>query len=155
MCGRDELPERARLADDRGELRSGHRQHADRVGAERARLDRLDDEHALQQSLVDERHAEKRVIRIFARLAEIFESRMRGRVFHDLRLQLLADEAGQPFGQSHAHPSDAVRAQADRRSEHERRAIGLEQINRAHVGVERALDQLDDVVECFVGLSAV
>ena len=85
---RDELPERARLAHDRGELRSGHRQHADRIGAERARLDRLDDEHALQQSLVDERHAEKRVIRIFASLAEIFEARMGGRVFHDQRRQL-------------------------------------------------------------------
>ena len=34
-------------------------------------------------------------------------------------------------------------------------AIGLEQIDRAHVGVERALDQLDDVGERFVGMSAV
>ena len=80
---------------------------------------------------------------------------MGGGVFDDLRRQLLADETGEPFRQPHAHAPDAVRAQADGRGEHERRAIGLEQIDRAHVGVERALNQLDDVAERFFGMSAV
>ena len=153
--GRDELSLRARLTDDGRELRPGHGQHAHGVGAEHARLDRLHDEHALQQSLVDERYAEERVVRVFARLAEIFESRMPGRILDHLRLQLLADEAGQTFRQPHAHAPDAARPQADRRREHERRAIGLEQIHRTHVGVECALYQLDDVGERFLRVSAV
>ena len=155
VCGCDKLPQRARLAYDRGELRSCHREHTDRIGAECARLGRLDDEYALQQSLVDERDPEKRVIRVFAGLAEIFEPRMGRRVFHDQRRQRLANQTGKPLRQSHAHAPDAVGAQADGRGQHERRSIGLEKIDRAHVGIERALNQLDDVAQRLFGMSAV
>ena len=75
--GRDELPERARLADDRRELRAGHRQHPHVVGAEGARLDRLHDEHALQQAAIDDRHAEERAVGILAGLGKVLEARMR------------------------------------------------------------------------------
>ena len=67
---RDELLQRARLADDRRELRAGRHQHAHVVGVEDARLDRLHDQHALQQAAIDDRHAEERVVRILAGLAE-------------------------------------------------------------------------------------
>ena len=40
-----------------------------------------------------------------------------------------------------------VRAGNDRRREYEGRAIGLEQIDRTHVGAEPALNQVDDVGE--------
>ena len=112
MRRRDELPERARLADDRRQLRAGHDQHPHVVLGEDARLDRLHDQHALQQAAIDDRHAEERAIRILAGLAEVLEARMRRRVGDDLRLQLFGDEAGEPFGEPHADAADAFRAAA-------------------------------------------
>ena len=93
MRRRDELSERARLADDRRQLRRRHHQHADIVGAEDARLDRLHDQHALEQAAIDDRHAQKRAIRIFAGLAEVLEPRVQRGVGDELRPQLLGDEA--------------------------------------------------------------
>ena len=52
----------------------------------------------------------------------------------DLRPQLLGDQAGQPFGEPHPHAADALGPQADRRRQHQVRAIGLEQVDRADVG---------------------
>ena len=68
MRGRDDLAERARLADDRRQLRARHHQHPHVVRAEDARLDRLHDQHALQQPAIDHRHAEERVVGILAGL---------------------------------------------------------------------------------------
>ena len=70
MDRRHELADGARLADDRRQLRAGRRQHPHVVVAERARLGRLHDQHALQDAAVDDRHAEERPIRILARIAE-------------------------------------------------------------------------------------
>ena len=44
-----------------------------------ARFDGLHDQHALQNAAIDERNAEKRLIGVFARFAEILEARM---IFH-------------------------------------------------------------------------
>ena len=62
-----------------------------------------------------------------------------------LRPQLLGDQPGQPFGEPHPHAADALGPQADRRRQHQVRAIGLEQVHRADVGLEPPLDQVDDV----------
>ena len=67
---------------------------------------------------------------------------------------LLGDEAGQALGQSHAHAADALGAQADGRRQHEIGAIGLEQVDRADVGLEPPLNQMDDVVEGFRRVAA-
>ena len=72
-----------------------------------------------------------------------------------LRPQLLGDQAGQPFGQPHPHAADALGAQADGRRQHEVRAIGLEQVDRADVGLEPPLNQVDDVVERLGGVAAL
>ena len=71
---------------------AGRHQQPHHVVAEDARLHRLQHEHALQQAAIDQRHAEKAVIRVFARLAEVLETRMARRVLDDLRLQCLGDE---------------------------------------------------------------
>ena len=63
----------------------------------------------------------------------------------DLRPQLLGDQAGEPFGEPHAHAADALGPQADRGGQHQVGAIRLEQVDRADVGVEPALNQVDDV----------
>ena len=94
----------------------------------------LHDQHALQQAAIDDRHAEKRAVRILARLAEVFEPRVRRRIRDDLRPQLLGDETGQALGQPHADPADALGAEADRCREHEVGAVGLEQVDRTDVG---------------------
>ena len=59
MRRRDVLSDRACLADDRRHLRARHHQHPHVVGAEGARLDRLHDQHALQQPAIEDRHAEE------------------------------------------------------------------------------------------------
>ena len=64
------------VADERGDL-GGHRdQHADFVLRKGARLHGLHHEDALQTAALHERHAEKRVIRVFAGLGKILETRM-------------------------------------------------------------------------------
>ena len=58
-------------------------------------------------------------------------------VLHDERLDLFADEADQALVEAHAHAADALGAQADRRREHQRRAVGFQQVDRADVGRNR------------------
>ena len=86
---------------------------------------------------------------------KVLEARMRRRVGDDLRPQLLGDQSGQAFGQPHADAADALRPQADGRGEHQVGAIGLEQVDRADVGLEPALDQVDDVGQRFGGVAAL
>ena len=60
-AGATNWPKRPGFADDRPELGAGGRQHPHIVVGEDARLGRLDDEHALEQAAVDDRHAQKRI----------------------------------------------------------------------------------------------
>ena len=150
----DEVADRARLADDRRQLRAGGRQHAEIVVAERPRLGRLHDQHALQHAAIDHRHADERAIRILSRLAEVLEARVLRRVAHEDRPELLGDQAGQPFVDAHLHQADALRPQPDRRRQHQRGAIRLEQVDRADVGDEALLNEVDDVGQGFRGIAA-
>ena len=125
------------------------------VGAEGARGQRLHDEHALQQPAIDQRHAEKRLVRILACLAEVLEARMRRRVLDHLRLHLLADQADQALGQPHPDLADALGPQPDRRRQDQRGAIRFEQIHRADVGAEALLDQPDEVRQGLGGVAAL
>ena len=54
-------------------------------------------------------------------------------------------QAGEAFAEAHADASDALWPQPDRRGQHEVGAIGLQQIDRADIRRELALNQLDDV----------
>ena len=152
--GRDELPQGACFGDDRRQLRARHRQQAHVFGAEDPRVDRLDDEHALQQPAFDDRHAEERAVRILARFRKVLEPGMRRRVGDELRTQALGDQARQAFSQAHADAADAFGAESNRRREHQIGAIGLQKVDRADVGLEPPLDQMDDVVERFRGVPA-
>ena len=80
---------------------------------------------------------------------------MRRGVGDDLRPQLLGDQAGQAFGQPHADAADALGPQADGRGQHQVGAIGLEQVDRADVGVEPPLNQVDDVGQRLGGVAAL
>ena len=59
LDGSDKTRERARLADDRRQLGSGLRHHMDFDFVKAAVLDSLNDEDALQDTPIDERHAKK------------------------------------------------------------------------------------------------
>ena len=73
----------------------------------------------------------------------------------DLRPQLLGDQARQAFGEPHPHAADAFGPQADRRREHQVGAVRLEQVDRADVGLEPALNQVDDVGQRLGGVAAL
>ena len=85
------------------------------------------------------------MVRVLARFREILEARVRGRIGEDLRPDLLGHEAGEALGEPHPHAADAFSTKADRGGKHQVRAIGLEQVHRADVGLEPLLDQMDDV----------
>ena len=55
----------------------------------------------------------------------------------DDRLQLLGDKTGKSFGHPHPDLSDALRAEPLGGGQHQIRAIGLEEIDRADVGANR------------------
>ncbi len=145
MRRRDELAERARLADDGRQLRPGHHQHPHVGRIEQPRVDGLNDEDSLQETAIHDRHAQERAIRIFTGLGEVLEPRVPRRVGDELRRQLLGDESGQALGQPHPHAADAVLSQPNGRSQHEVDPIRLQQVDRTDVGLEPALNQVHDV----------
>ena len=55
--GRDDLPERTRLVDDRSHLRTRRHEHAHVVLREGPGLCGLDDQDALKETSIDDRHA--------------------------------------------------------------------------------------------------
>ena len=75
MHRRGELTRRPRLAHDGRHLGASRHQHAHVVVVEAARRGGLDDEHALQHPAVHDRHAQERLIRVLAGLAEVLEPR--------------------------------------------------------------------------------
>ena len=78
MGGRDELAERPGFGDGRRQLVPAVDEPPHIVIAEDARLGRLDDQHALQQTAIHDGHAQKRSVGILAGVREVLESRMRG-----------------------------------------------------------------------------
>ena len=109
----------------------------------------------MQHAAIDERDAKKRMIVIFAGFAEIFEPRMVLRLFHGDRPHLLGDKSRQAFVQRHAQRADALRAQAHRGRQHQIRAVRLQQIGGANIGLEAAGDQRNHVHQRLGGFAAL
>jgi len=76
MRRRDELSESARFGHNRRDLASGHGQPGDLVRSELVRVDRLDNDNALEEAAIEQRHAEKGSQRLFAGLLEVAETRV-------------------------------------------------------------------------------
>ena len=72
----DEAVEGARLADDGRDLVGRLGQHADLSFAKDAGFFGLNDENALQNSAIDQRHAEEGLVVVFAGFLEVLEARM-------------------------------------------------------------------------------
>ncbi len=152
---RDELALCACLAHDRRELTARHGQHAHVLGVVGPRLQRLHHEDALQQPVIENRHPEERVVRIFTGFREVLEAWVCGGVGYDLRFEPLGHQSDEPFAQAHAHLADAARTQADGGCQHEADPVGFQQVDRAHVGLEPFLDEEDDVVQGFGRVAAL
>jgi hypothetical protein len=150
----DEAVEGTRLAHHGSDLVGGVDQHANLVLAEDARLPGLHDEHALQDSAVDEGHAEEGVVLLFAGLLEVLEARMLLDVVDGDRQHLLGDQAGEALVDGHAQRADAARMQAEGGGEDKVAAVGLQQVGGADVGAEAHGDQGDNIHQGVGGLAA-
>ena len=155
LRGRDEAVQRARFADHRRHLRGRLHQHPHFVVAKDARLDGLHHQHALQNASIDQRNAQKRLVGIFARFAEILEARMVLDLLHGDRPHLFGNQTRQPFVQRHAQRADALRAKPDSRGQHQIGAVRLQQIGRADVGLKAPGDQRHHVHQRLGGLAAL
>src|SRR5262249_52872371 len=137
LMGRgDELAEPAGLADNWSQLSSGSRQHAHIILAKAARFDSLNDQHALEQSPVNQGDAQKRMIRILARLGEVLESSVRGCVLNDQRHHAFSYESDQALVKPHSYFADAFLAEPDSCRQHQIGTVSFEQVDRADVGLE-------------------
>src|SRR5205814_2262614 len=74
---------------------------------------------------------------------------------HDLRPELLADQTGEAFVQSHPDLADAPLAQADRGGQDKRLPVRFEEVDGADIGFKPRLNQPDDVRERFRWVAAV
>jgi hypothetical protein len=111
--------------------------------AERARFDRLQHEHTLQQAPVQDGDTHERTVRLLAGFREELEPRVSPRVGEVFRAQFFGDQPGQPFGQQHADAPDAVGAQADRGGQNQIGPIGLEEVHRTDIGSETFANDFD------------
>ena len=156
LLGRpDEAVQGARLADDRGDLAGRFDQHADLVLAKGARLLGLDDEDALQDATVDQRHTQEGVVVLFAGLLEELEAGMVLDVGHGDGKQLLGNQAGQAFAERHAQHADGSRMKAEGGGQDQVRPVGLQQVGRADIGFEARGDQRHDIHQRIGGLAAL
>ncbi len=141
LRGRNKPVERPRLAHHGRNLGRRLHQHANFIVAKDSRVLGLHHQHALQNAAVDQRHAEKGVVLLFARFLEVFVAWMFARVGHCHWNQLFGDQAGKAFVQGHAQCADRSRVKAQRSGEHQIRPVRLQQVGRAHVGPEPRGDQ--------------
>src|SRR4051812_42550308 len=95
------------------------------------------------------------MIEVLARFWKILEARMGKGVIDGDRCESFGDQPRQAFIEPHAHAADALGAQADRGAEDELATLGLEEIDRADVGAEAALDKVDDISQRLVRVVAV
>ena len=112
---------------------------------ELTRFPRLNDEDSLEETAVEQRDSKKRVIRIFARLREVFETRVGRGIGYELWKQLLGDKPRQSLIKPHPDTAHGVGMETNGCGQDQVLPIGLEQINGADVGLESVLDQLRDV----------
>lgn len=139
----DRLVALADLRDEGTDLARRQQQRGDLVVGEAALLDRLHDQHALQQLPVDQGDAEERVVRVLAGLREVLEARMPLHVRRLDRPQLLGDQPRESFVQLHPDLADALGAQADGGGQHQMGPVRFEQVYRADVHPHPGLELPD------------
>src|SRR5882762_5725449 len=115
LNGSDKTIERSSFAHHGRELGRRFHQHSDFILLKNSRHYGLNDQNTLQHASIDERHAEERLIGLFAGLAEVFESWMVLHLFDGDRLHLLGHQPRQTLLDSHAQSAYTLGPQAERR----------------------------------------
>ena len=123
---RDEARQSARFGDHRRKLRGGLGHHVDFEVSKTTILDGLDDQDTLQNSPIDERDAEERLVSLFAGFFKIFEARMVSHLLHRDRAHFLRHQAGKPFMDRHAQGADTLGSKSKRGGQDQVGAIRLE-----------------------------
>ena len=155
MHGRNETVEGTGFAYDWSHLRGGLGEHLNFIFSEDAGLDGLHYENTLQDAAIDQGNTEEGLVRVLARFAEVFETRMVHRVLDGNGAYLLGHEASKAsLVESHAERPDARGTQSEGRSEHEIRSIWLQQVCRTDVRRESLGDQCNDICEGFGRLAS-
>src|SRR6266498_3301972 len=72
----DEAIKSPSLTHDRGDLSGSLAEHSNFVGAENTRFDSLNNQNTLENSAVDQGHAQEGLIGVFSGIAEVFEAPM-------------------------------------------------------------------------------
>ncbi len=155
MSGDGHLFQQQGVADEAGQLRRHRHQHTHLAGRELPRLARLHHQHAFQRAALDERHAQKRAVRVFARLREVLEARMLEGVGDRHRRHPLAHQAGQSFVQAHAHLADRLGLESNRGAQDQFAALRNEKVHRTDGGAKTPLDETDDVRQRLARVVAV
>jgi hypothetical protein len=128
LGGSNEAIEGAGFANHGRHLGCGFGQHPDFIFPKMTGLDRLDHENALQDASVDERDPEERLVRLFARFLEVFETGMASCSLDGYRKDLLGDQTREAFVDCHSKGSDTLRAKSQRCGQDQVGAIGFQQI---------------------------
>ncbi len=107
----------------------------------------LDDQHAHHPPVVDDGHPEEGGIALLAGLGKVAETGMRGGVFEVHRLLADTDITDQTLVAGQAHHPDGALVQALGGHQLIAIGIGIEQIDRANVGLHRLAHPLDDDIQ--------
>ena len=118
-----------------------------------SRLERLQHQHPLQHTAIDQWNSEERLVGILAGFDEILKARMLPHLFHRYRTNLFRNQADQSFIHGHAQLAHAFRAQPQCRRQHQIGAVGLQQVGGTNIGAEAPCNQRDHVHQGFGRLS--
>ena len=116
---------------------------------EHARRSVLDHQHAQRAAQVHDGNAEERLEGFFAALREVVESRMFARLLQPQRELPRGDGADQPLAQRQLEPSGHPAIEPDG-GEHHQILVPLAEVERAHLGLHRLVDLVDDAVDLLL-----
>jgi hypothetical protein len=115
----DETIKSASFAYHRSDLGGGLRQRPNFFLMKDPGLDGLHDENALQNTAIDERNSEERLVGVFARFAEVFKARMIFNLLYGHRPHLFRHKTRETFVNCHAKSANTLWAKSERRRQHE------------------------------------
>ena len=142
-----EVTGRLRMRHHTGELRRQRDEKRFFAFVETAPVALLHHQHAEHAPLLDDRHAEERVERLFADLGQIVEVRMTRRVFEVERFGAGADQRDQSLAAFQIEVSDSVLVQPFGGDEEEAVARRIHEVNGAHFRAHRFPHARDDDVQ--------
>ncbi len=146
----NEAVHRACFAHHGGDLGGHFHEHSNLFLAKHAGLLGLDNEDALKNATIDERHAKERLVRLLAGFLEILEAGMVFHLFGGHRAHLLGNQTGETFVQRHPKIADALRPKSKGGGQHEVGSIGFQQVGRANIGIEPVRNRRNHVHQGFI-----